>query len=277
MATDVEEEEYEDPSEQSLGALGEKGDYCALAFFGQIKNVAIEQADLYVQMLIEPLMDVYKGVDIYFHSYNMSMMNNKRNDEVNVTLDITCSTHLLLSKMMEVPGVRLRRIEFSDPSEADGYFRPLDYYYKNGNPWPDNRGTSMRNLLRQLYSLSRVTDLWWDHWPRYEAVVYCRPDSLFSTELYLQSPHLPPSTVLTPEFERHRGYNDRFAIGNPDVMFTYGKRLRWVEQYLNTTKAMLHSERYLKAVMDMHFFRNDHLNGFRFTLLRSNWDDMRCD
>lgn len=94
------------------------------------------------------------------------------------------------------------------------------------------------NVLRQLYSVERVTLLWQaqrdPYWPEaefYNAVVYLRPDLLFHDELPLSmfqddnglqdsSFHVENHTIYSAPFDNEVGtaLNDRFAIGSPAVM-----------------------------------------------------------
>ena len=242
---------------------------CALVFFGQIKNVSPQQADAFVEKVLEPLLAAFPRVDVYFHSYKMSTMTNPRNGERNITIDVGGSTNFFLSKLRSVPGVWLKGIMFSEPEDADDSFWSVDYYLERGDPW-DNKGVSMRNLLRQFYSLDRVTQLWWHRRHDYMAVVYTRPDLMFQTTLQFPMP-IPDKAILTPTFDRFNGLNDRFAMGSPEVMMIYGQRMRWIEPYFKQFQKSLHAESYLLLVMQkMHQITPQFIVDFKFTRVRAN-------
>jgi len=241
---------------------------CAIAFFGQIKNVGDDQVESFVTMVLEPLLKAFPHVDVYFHSYHMTTMDNPRNLERNVSIDVGGSTTLLLTRLRQVPRVSLRGLMFSEPEDADNSFWSLDYYLEKGDPW-GNKGLSMRNLLRQFYSLDQVSKLWWPRRKEYQAVVFTRPDLFFKSSLQFPMP-FPKNTLFSPSFDRWKGLNDRFAMGSPEVMMLYGQRMRWIEPYFRQHKAELHAESYLMALMQMNKIELQFLDGLTFTRVRAN-------
>jgi hypothetical protein len=117
--------------------------------------------------------------------------------------------------------------------------RPLRHYLSRGDPWT-NDGVSMFYLLRQLYSLDRVTQMWdIQTMDSYYGVVYLRPDLMFQVPLPLSTIVELRQTLManddiiiyTPGFDATGGLNDRFAIGHPAAMRAYGRRMRDIEDY----------------------------------------------
>lgn len=195
---------------------------CALYFFGQIKNAFPGMAS-YSTRVIEPVLSdhICTRLDVYFHSYRLESITNDRNHEYNVPINVTTSTQYLLSIIQAIKGIKVEKVCFSDPEDADKTLRPLDYYLERGDPSPSHPRVSMKNMLRQFHSLDMVTQLWWAKRHEYKAAIYLRPDFRFDDRLRLMKLP-PPDTIMVPDFDSFRGLNDRFAIGRPDVMVVYG-------------------------------------------------------
>lgn len=244
-----------------------------MCFFGQIKNTGPEQLQSYLQMVLDPFITGQKcgRVDVYFHSYQMEEISNPRTGEDHIHLNVGESSQLLMSTLQSRQQVRWRALNFSHPEDADNSLWPLDYYLSHGDPWPENKRVSMRNLLRQFYSLDYVTRLWWSHRQDYKAVLYTRPDLLFKNKLSVTQSLDHNKLILVPEFDWHRGINDRFAVGSAEAMVVYGQRMRWIEAYFKDyPKGMLHAERFLKVVMSMNRIKVARLKGFMFVRVRAD-------
>lgn len=271
-----------------------KGPRIALCFFGQVKNINKQQVKNLTDNVISPLLELYSAMDIYIHTYNMRTFNNRRNKEYNVSIDVGASISLMISMLRQHHSpqrIFLKGVEISDPHDADLSFRPLSYYLDHGDPWR-NKGVSLFYLLRQYYSLDRVTKLWEDKMQStllnatyYDAMVYLRPDLIYYDRLPLPTPpkkrslHGTPLTlfennaIYAPHFARYnKGLNDRFAMGRPDVMQIYGHRMHDIDRYFATyTNDSLWAEPFLyKVMVEMHGVRYVPLRNFVFTRVRAD-------
>jgi len=211
----------------------------ALCFFGLVKDYGLV-ADSVEQFVLSPLRKAGYEYDIYIHTYNQPTVTNPRNGEKSVSINSSSITKFY-------PTAIIRR---DDPTTADR-LHPLEYYLRNGDPWPDNPRLSMMNYIRQLYSLHMVTSLWWPSRSHYAYVVYLRPDVRFTSPLML-NPLIRERQIAIPNFHSFTGYNDRFAYGRPLAMKTYGDRLNWVEAFFARYKCSLHAESYLKFFLQAH-------------------------
>lgn len=77
-------------------------------------------------------------------------------------------------------------------------------------------GLKMCDRLRQVHERT--------HGIRYDAVVRCRPDLLFDSPLP-DPARLDLNYIHVPDFHLYEGSNDRFAIGSPENMTIYMKKL----------------------------------------------------
>ena len=78
------------------------------------------------------------------------------------------------------------------------------------------QGLKMCDHLRQAYEKK--------HGIRYDAVLRCRPDLLFESPLPDLS-KLDLNYIYVPDFHMYEGCNDRFAVGNPENMTIYMKKV----------------------------------------------------
>jgi len=96
-----------------------------------------------------------------------------------------------------------------------------------------NNFYSLRNLVRQLYSLNQVTDILLHANEHFDLVIYSRADIRF--EKRIEIPAIQPGKLYTPWFGKNGGLNDRFAMGDFATMIKYGKRYSMMWQYCQET------------------------------------------
>jgi hypothetical protein len=154
-----------------------------------------------------------------------------------------------------------KRFALDDPIPfEDSVITPLmKSLLRHGDPWKEPPPhTSLRNVIKQLHSLHRVTELWSEERPgdSYDLVFYLRPDVWFFNELNMTDVHEAlqrrdkEAVIYVPAFHSWGGVNDRFAFGRPEVMKIYGSRYLEVEKYMKSYP--LHAETFLKHVLKSH-------------------------
>ena len=133
---------------------------------------------------------------------------------------------------------------------------------------------TFRNLVRALYSMNRVTQMWcagaqqaaardavdWE--PNdavalasgFDVVLYVRPDAVLTTPLpapvlgsVARSAAEGRSFAVVSQFMSWGGVNDTFALATPRAALAWGTRWRHALAY--SQRAPLHSERFLLAVL----------------------------
>jgi hypothetical protein len=224
-------------SSATQGEGSENGPACALVFFGQVKNFEEEHGRNTVKHLVRPLMEHCSRVDVFLHTSNQSTFHNPRNQEAHVPLHLHESLDRLRAHLTGVPGVRLVAQEVSPLGEAERAFRRPKHYLKRGDPWPGTNGLSLKYFLRQLHSLRRATALWSCCADRYALVLYARPDLQYDSSLPLTQSMARAGAdsiealarggpredvIFTPEFGEAGGFNDRLALGGPQVSLGSG-------------------------------------------------------
>jgi hypothetical protein len=231
----------------------------AICFFGQVKQY--EHVAVSVQRHVFDVLTANGySYDIYAHTYNQTTTTNPRNREHNLSINATS-----LQTILRLPATAML---YDRPEDADRLFN-LSELLRNGDPWPENPQTSLRNLGRQLHSLRRVTGLWQrtavddddvarggGHGVRrYDLVLYLRPDVRFLTDLDLPllAPRLLANALLlaTPHWGRWGGFNDRLAFGAPAAAAVYGLRGGELQAHV-AGGSKPHAERFLAASLAAH-------------------------
>lgn len=234
----------------------------AICFFGLTRSLRKYTFKSIKKNIFQPLRKNNYEYDVFLHTYNLKQINNPRSREINIELD-----------PVEYKLLRPKSNLIEDQNEIDKTF-DFDFYLKNGDPWHDN-GLSLKNLLRQLHSLHKVTEILDDYIKKtkvsYDWVIYSRPDLEFYSPIDIFNKKSEDNIIYIPTFASFGGYNDRFAYGSLSTMRIYGNRILSVDSYVNTGKR-LHSETFLKFHLTTYkisrketsiFFRRVRANGRR--------------
>lgn len=149
----------------------------------------------------------------------------------------------------------------------------LQSYRRHGDPWLEDAPhnyipfSCVDNVIRALYSLKKVTDMWVSLKEQFDCILYIRPDVRFLKPLNLDwLMQISEGTIYMPDFHLIEGVNDRFAFGKPAVMKVYGERYIHALEYSITNA--LHSERFLAYYLRKYGI-SVHLIPFRFRRIRA--------
>ena len=222
--------------------------HVAICFFGQVKHYE-HVADSVQRHILDVLRADNYTWEIFAHTYNMTTFTNPRNRENNTPIDAR--------SLQRVLGIRDENMLYDEPDAADAFF-DFEAFLARGDPWGSAQGTSLRFMLRQQYSLARVTGLWNSTSDRFHYCVYLRPDTVFRSDLDLQrlAHGLNTTTIATPAFGKYGGINDRFAFGVPSVMEKYGRRGEFLLEYTGSRRAVPYAEKYLERYLELHNLTN---------------------
>ncbi len=161
-------------------------------------------------------------------------LNNPRAGELNVALDPADAYLLNADVYLLVPQ--------DDASIA----APLAAAQRQADAYDDDWCAS-RNLLHQLASLQRA----WaactqPQYGRFDYFLFVRPDLLYLDSFRLAklaSAFAGAGNIALPAWQRHGGFNDRFAFADATAARHYAERLSLVGEYCGL--APLHAERLL--------------------------------
>mmetsp|Transcript_121 Transcript_121/g.372 ORF Transcript_121/g.372 Transcript_121/m.372 type:complete len:347 (+) Transcript_121:64-1104(+) len=219
----------------------------AITLWGVFRSLHLVMCNLYTHILVPFYENGYVEVDVFYHTYRQASLANARSHEYGARLHYE-SSHLL----PQATGI------VSDPATFWESF-PFEPFQKWGDYWgkADNF-TSTRHTLLALNSMHTATILWEAEARSYDLVMYTRPDVALTTEL-------APTDLrrvqgfrnkgleawMRPSWQSWRGDNDRFAIGTPRAMATWGKRLEGAHEYVGHHRA-LGSETFVKWTMQRY-------------------------
>jgi hypothetical protein len=226
----------------------------AICFFGITRNLRASSLQAMEQNLFHPVRLLDPGFVRLGHFNLAGMLSNPRTKEIDVSLEADDHLKLGCDHCMTTPQQEVdQQIDLSA-------FEPF------GDPWKD-RFASMKNLLRQYYSLGKVTGLLLREPTPFDVVIFSRADVLYRSRLKI--PHVREGVIYTPGFARNEGLNDRFALGCQAVMSKYGFRGRQAREYVEKTGKPLHAETFLKWYVEEQGLRNEDL-GVKFWRIRAN-------
>jgi hypothetical protein len=207
----------------------------AIAFYGITRSLKYTATSI-AQNVTQPAKSV-GAVTVYCHFFRQRHISNPRTGEVGL-LDL--DEWNLLS-----PDVAL--LEEPDLLCEQEHF---DALWPFGDAWEDE-GQSLRNILRQLISLQRVTQEIRRNGGA-DVVIFLRPDMLFHDAFPMaQWKAIRPNTLIVPNWQWSGGLNDRFAICGSDAFETYGLRLNAALEFCSAKKRPMHSERLLMRALSL--------------------------
>jgi len=207
----------------------------AVAFFGLPRCSKITVPSIESRIL--SLIPAYATVKCFYHFY---LQNNVVNAHSNENGELDQSNYNFFSSfegLLEKPEDVYHELNF-------------EQFKKFGNAWGSNDFNSLRNLLLQLRSLKKVTELVEVFDP--DVVLFIRPDLFYHdsiSEFYLKYALKYPQSIFVPKWQWGVGVNDRFAVAGKKSYKSYGRRAEDAMAFCDSGNKPLHSERLLKYVL----------------------------
>lgn len=177
-------------------------------------------------------------VSIYGHFFKQSIIENSRSGEQG------------RADLEEYRLLHCDEVNLDEPDIwIDPHWRRLLQSF--GDHWEDDF-RSFRNLLHQLHSLGKVTELAMKGNP--DIVVFCRPDLEYHDSLggaLGAATRQAPPAAFVPRWQEWGGLNDRFAICiGRHAIEAYGLRITRALDYVKSRQSPLHAERLLMYSME---------------------------
>ena len=216
--------------------MREKRKKCALVFFGIDRRLDITAPSIF-KNVIAPAEKIF-DLSFFGHLWALKDISNKRSGEVG---------ELPLPRLHLLPHGKYVVEEPSAISEIDMFQRLTEY----GDFWQDDF-KSLRNLYSQLTSLKYATELAINNAPEY--VIFLRPDLVYHDNFesaLRRADQAQGSLVQVPNWQGHKGLNDRFAIcSGLDAIRSYGKRLEVAIKFCEERQGPIHAERLVKYALE---------------------------
>lgn len=206
----------------------------AIAFYGITRSLRYTIDSIERQIFVPAR--AAGQVKVYAHFFMQVRIDNPRTDEVGL-LD-TEEWQLLNADqvLLEPPDIELE----------DWYVSQL---FPFGNAWED-QGQSLRNILRQLISLERVTRAI-EADAGADVVVFVRSDLRYHDpfDFSAWASSVQPLTVIVPFWQWSGGLNDRFAVCGCETYGVWGLRIQHALRFCRTKRRSFHAERLLMDVI----------------------------
>lgn len=231
----------------------------AICFFGVTRNFRRYTLGSIKEMLLSPVARLDPAYRRFGHFNVLNVISNPRTKENYVEVDPNDYEVLECNLIDTTIQERL-----DEESQFQENFERLKSF---GDSWGDGFN-SLRNCLRQLHSLERVTKLLENSEERFDIVIYTRVDIWFKTGLKI--PKIRPATLYTPWFDKYRGLNDRFAMGDQRTMMLYGRRNSSALRYCQATGKPFHAERFLWWYARQQKLRTVDLTALEFCRVRAS-------
>ncbi|MCF2906669.1 hypothetical protein L0666_16870 [Octadecabacter sp. CECT 8868] len=208
----------------------------AVCFFGITRSLKRTIGSIEANVL-GPAEALDQGAKCYAHLFQQAHINNPRSDESGA-MDL--NEHSLLN---------LDQVEFEAP---DGCLEIWDFegLKAHGSLWNDDF-RSLRNLVHQLHSLNRVTEMALAGGA--EIVVFARPDLTYHDSL---APALARANrgkgdlVQLPWWQPFDGLNDRFAVvRGTTAIRAYGQRITQLTAYC-AAHGPVHAEKLVRFSLE---------------------------
>ena len=225
-----------------------------ICFFGVIGR----SIDYTIDSINENIFNVLKAnnieYDVFIHNMIVDKMYNPRTGEINSI--INNENYKLLNPTEYIEDKQ---------EDFDRNYNNWESIFKYGDEY-NNDFNTVRNAIRQLYSLKRVTSLW-ENKEKYDLYLYLRPDLLYETKLDIQIilKHIHTKNILfTPSWaqkhdptSRLEGLNDRIYFGDYDVMLKIAKRIDCIQE-LNRRRYI--AENFLHRIVKNYGINTIHID-----------------
>jgi hypothetical protein len=229
----------------------------AICFFGITRNFSKYTLDSIERYLFAEVARHDPKFRRFAHFNELAEVSNKRSRENSVPVDPE-----------EFKLLNCDAVERTKQEEVDQQI-DFDYIKQFGDNWRDDYG-SLKNLLRQFYSLNAVTELLLAHGQAqpFDLVIFSRVDVRYETPVEI--PRIRPGTLYTPWFDKYHGLNDRFALGDFKTMITYGRRQSGIRQFCEETGKPLGAESYLRWYAKKQGLHTRDLKSINFSRVRAH-------
>jgi hypothetical protein len=192
----------------------------------------------------------------FAHFNQLAVLTNERSRENGVALD-----------QDEYKLLNCDEVELTDQALVDERI-DFEYLKQFGNTWKDNFGT-LKNVLRQMYSLNAIANILERQNTKFDLVIYSRICLRFYKPIEIPR-KIRPRTLYTPWFEGFRGLNDRFALGDMETMLLFCRRQSMARDFIAETGLPMGAENYLLWYARKKGLQTRHLTSMNFSRVRAD-------
>jgi hypothetical protein len=228
----------------------------AVCFVGVTRNFSKYTLDSIEKNLFGVVAKHDPNFKKFAHFNKLEFLTNERSGEHGVAID-----------QEEYKLLKCDEVELTDESLVDQRI-DFDYLHKFGDAFQDNFG-SLKNVLRQMYSLNCVADILERQNTKFDLVIWSRVCLRFYKPIEIPRT-IRPHTLYTPWFERYRGLNDRFSLGDMETMLSIFRRQSMVRTFVQETGRPLGAESYLRWYAKKRGMDTRFLTSMNFSRVRAD-------
>lgn len=207
-----------------------------IIFFGIFRSPEICMPSLR-KKLIEPAHNFFQSIKIMVSTNIPDRIQNVRSAELEIKYDAKAQLELNADFYV----LHRQNIDLVSPY--------LLHAQQRRDPFNDE-WKSITNLLFQLHSLQQAWKFATNNigvLNNTDTILFARPDLVYLDDFDFQHIHEDRPVVVTPDWQKHGGQNDRFALCNIQGAEIYANRLNWIQQYCKYH--VLHPESFLQFVL----------------------------
>jgi hypothetical protein len=204
-----------------------------IMFFGLLRRLDITLPSIRKNIFIALEKHNFE-YDIYIHTYKINNLNSPRAGENNIKYN---NNQILLFKHSS------KKIKIDDQDEIDKTLN-FEKILSKPNPWPEDPSKiSIKNVLRQQYSLKSVFEMVKNENKSYDGYLFLRPDMIYLNPIIIRSIPFPISNyhIYCSPWNSYSGVNDRFCLTSYYGAEKYSSRIDEIYEETN-----IHSETFLK-------------------------------
>lgn len=205
----------------------------AIIFFGIIHRSLKYIIKSLRKNIIAPLNQI-GDVDIFFHSWDVSMINNPRANEKDIVVD-PCEVSLFLP---EAGGIFESQSEFDSSFDWEPLFKrnPMKHFSRS----EQEARITLMNFRRALESAERAWLFFQKNKTKnYKQIIVTRPDLKFlhslevdCVEKIIDNKNKLSRFLIVPGFHCWGGVNDRFAFGREKEISVWCQRTAFADGWL---------------------------------------------
>ena len=213
----------------------------AVCFYG-INRSLKHTASSIQKNILNPITLAGYDRDLFYHTYNLSVIDNPRSKEVHQKVD---------PSGFDILGT-YKGSAISSQEDFLASFNLDDWILNDEDNWNDDF-KSLKNLACQLNSIESCCNLIDSSRERYKFVMFARPDLLYLNSINMGQIQTFLSSKervwILPDFqERETFWNDRFVVASHDDIQPWCRRIRWGKDFVKDKNQTVHSEMLVKYV-----------------------------
>lgn len=215
-----------------------------ICFFGVISRSLKYTIDSIKENIFDVLKESNIDYDIYVHNMKVSNFISIRAGDSNNNLKECCD---------------LLNYDFFKETLQEDFDKKYNILFEKCKKYgihPSYKYNTVKNAIRQLYSIKQVTNMWKNNKNiKYDYFIYLRPDLLYINKINIKQILYyikQDKTLLTPYWHKFNGLNDRIYMGTNKTIHLFGNRFDELEKMIAEIKNIYIPENFMKYIANKY-------------------------